>query len=1409
MTWTWEEERDLQGRVLDAVLRGDESPDATRLREIRAEILRDLRSDRDEGCGQIEAEVEREQQRLRAVEDGESGLDEPSAASTATLHLATLAIGERLRWLHRLRDWICESSTLRPEHVVESEVRWIDGRAAEIGHADRSLAGEAETLRSRARDLHHDVQRRSVRAWIQYECDEDEQAGEAEGGAEEEPGADVFRACWARVLDFHELASDLAISGYPDADHVRSLRESRDWRIATCRKAIESADEDDRGSIALEAVTVTESRVSSLLSEGDLLEPRDRVPKYRAGAAAVDDLSRVLDPPGRGVSSWFRHRSLGLSAFLRELRHLGWIRSYAERMARTSLVDARLERLLGRSLMRRLENLVFVLILLLVAIVVAEWRMDAAGTLTPEWALGFQIADLVLCLALLADFFLRWSCARWAPWFLRRHFLFDLLPALPYGFLLGPTWHVNWFLSVDVEIPVATYAHVLLLFRVFRLFRLVRGAVTGLRLFRLFVFVVRGMDRAVRRFRGLLDRDILLFEPCPPASETDDSLARTLARQEYRSGRLGRELFRETAWPERVALLHAHLALVEFELRSFPLAVSGRFEPKLHDRDLNIESLISKLTTCDGLTVEAMLSQREVERLAGMLRWCDLPLIRWLPLLNRWVGASRIPEPNEAVAEAARELGQFLERILALFHLGGDLSGITTAPQILDRIATALIKSTQRPAVRLIVIGGVTLLFSLFFKRVGFEALNHILEVLGVPFFILGSICLVINVIGRWFKRIAGEALDTYMRTSEAHFFHLVKEVKSRRFDDDLAQILERVLLPECHIRALSTEQSRAAFDYLREKLAVVRRSDDGPELVGGEDPVFEDFVYREVELVSLLYRDYLDGTLLERTSDKTSIQLLGNLAMRELRVGMLGLGKRELRRLDRLALEKDRLLGLGPYLWFRFISESLSIETAKLVMEYNSCCIPQRRLPYVSDELRQRHERFLERRRRRDAGASRSRRLPVDGSSMVTTEFHALHFLLAEEERDERIERIFGAEVRRMLVADRRAMVRDIFGTWPYHLLPRSTRRINPYRIYFKYLGGARVLLLPFVLAGRALGIVAHIVRRLIRIVGEVLGKASPVDERPRVAGFDVALRKINRMRKPYFMEAVRLRAAVDVEYLGLRPPGFEKLERTQTYREDLDFIGALERERRPFEDLRRAALRDLRALRVFLGGRRWIGPDGAAWDPSIDAAVEGSGREAEVMRAIAGAFVTDQHELRTAIVGPREIRVFFDEVLDRRPPGLLIRAWKLVYNECVDRWFAKSRRRRALFERHLRLHGRLQSASPRMLRYARNAFLDAPQSIERACEYALLLAESRDSYEAHVLDAFRQVAAEHALWSRRLITLRMIQSLTVLDVRAYRDLIWTLGGFGAVEEIEEREIVTSRTTEAQRTQRTHREAL
>ena len=64
------------------------------------------------------------------------------------------------------------------------------------------------------------------------------------------------------------------------------------------------------------------------------------------------------------------------------------------------------------------------------------------------------------------------------------------------------------------------------------------------------------------------------------------------------------------------------------------------------------------------------------------------------------------------------------------------------------------------------------------------------------------------------------------------------------------------------------------------------------------------------------------------------------------------------------------------------------------------------------------------------------------------TTEFNALHFLSDDETRDAAVRRRYGDEVADLVHEDRRHLVREIFGTYPMHELPKGRRTFNPYEI-------------------------------------------------------------------------------------------------------------------------------------------------------------------------------------------------------------------------------------------------------------------------------------------------------------------------------------------------------------------------
>ena len=689
-------------------------------------------------------------------------------------------------------------------------------------------------------------------------------------------------------------------------------------------------------------------------------------------------------------------------AFRTTLRQVAKTRRKVLAAKSEARVHLKVENVFGRPRVRLFESFIMVLIAALLGLVFFEWRLPIDG---PAW-LGaadgslsrslyvqlvvetsiqfFNIVDLVYCVFFQIDFFVRWAFAGWGIRYFLRHFFFESLPALPYGFIFH-------------QMGAFDEARAVILVRILRL----RGAMTlralllvSLRLFRVAVFFVRGVDRAVEKFRSVLDRDIVLFETDPLGESPESPIRRRAIALETRRQRLQKTLYTDTQWAQRAGLLSIHGSALGVETRvSSRVSLPYRRGLSQMRGEIRIEQVIYNFLDCDVTRAISMIGRDGVERVARWIRFIDVPGFRNAPILRRLAPAARMLHPAEAVSFAVNAIGQVLQEFLGAMRFWADLSGITTGPQILDRVGTAIITASKRPAIRLILFGSLFLLVQGFIDLLGFEVLKGVAEklsaILGVPILLLGSVCLVFLLAGSWFKRISGEALDQYLRTSDAQFYPLIKARKFLRFEDDIRFLYRAVLRPEARLRGAGDTTREEWCDFLSEPLRERAKFMPGRSAIHDErlEPFAEDR-----EALVMLYRDFLDSPVLHRTDDNASVQLLGNLSLRSIRKETLGLEAKALKKLERLSLERGSILTLGPYFWFRFITESLSIETAKLIVEYNTCCIPKGQLILASEESRAQFERFLaERSSRRpsiDAGEEK------DNVELATASFTAFDFL-------------------------------------------------------------------------------------------------------------------------------------------------------------------------------------------------------------------------------------------------------------------------------------------------------------------------------------------------------------------------------------------------------------------------------
>ena len=783
------------------------------------------------------------------------------------------------------------------------------------------------------------------------------------------------------------------------------------------------------------------------------------------------------------------------------------------------------------------------------------------------------------------------------------------------------------------------------------------------------------------------------------------------------------------------------------------------------------------------------------------LRLLDLPLIRRLPVIRNLV-AYREKSPAEAVALAANYLGHLIQRGLNVVYFFADLQGTLSPPVFLDRLGATLVNATRTPAKRLLWLGSAFFFLFVIVNALSFlkplrGVVDKLQTLMGWPVIILGGICLVFWYLGAWFRKIANQSADFCERVVEAQFATHTKNLKSRRRDQDAQFLTERVIDPELLLRSSDDQHAEP-----------VRRDGDDDGERRGRD-LFENRELAFLRNVRLLYQDYLDGSPLHRSDTKASVQLLGNLALGNLRRSHLGHLLREGRTIDRLDLSRSGGLFGGAYLWFNYITRLLVQETALLILDYNRHAVPLDRLACSPDPVRRAFQTWLAGRlkidpmksgcpssaivRRRRSATARLRGirrllrranapcLCADQAAreadafLETVEFTAVDFLADEPERDAEIHARFGPQVAELVRRDRQQNVRRAFRSFPLHELPLAARTINPYAFYEAHLAGGRIALLPFTLA-RGLGWAVVLgIRAIYRVVHEIL---HPQVDRQQIVPSDTywaALRKIHRMRKPVFMGSLWLRARFDVEYLGLplptAPPGIAAESLMET---DLDYIGATRQDRIIAEQVRRQHQQRLEWVLRWLDRFGWTFDELPAYLAREIPFLANRGGEA--LRALVAACILDHNDIATLALSIGGLKRVMAHAADssqdpnKIPGGLpdpvvnLRRLWHPVHRckrpvtdlfelPCFPAYNAAQRR---AILRYLRRHRR----------------------VVRGWIKVVLGQGDRDPW-ATVKARMRDVLLRTDLWSDQILVLRAVQSLTMLDLQHNCELVWNLGGY------------------------------
>ncbi|MCA8955944.1 MAG: ion transporter, partial [Planctomycetes bacterium] len=988
----------------------------------------------------------------------------------------------------------------------------------------------------------------------------------------------------------------------------------------------------------------------------------------------------------------------------------------------------RMESLLSRGGVVALETTSLFLLVVVFVLLGIEASVPGLSESTLRW---MRIADATICTFFVLEFLFKFTLApRKASWFVR-NFLTDLLPAIP---------AVALFFDAEV---VGTGIMSLRLVRFLRLAAFARYMAALrplLALVRLLLFLLRGLDAMIERFAPLLNRSFVLFEEgTHRGAEVDEQSPRLVL---FRAIRREHVLLDEQPASATCEVLLGRAAALAARFAATPLADNPDAQVRIA-RDVPVEEAIERLYSIRPEELSMTMRRADLLALDRVVRVINAPVIRSMPLI-RWLRSDeRSDTPEQRVVDLGRRIADQMERWRNRLLFFADLHGIVTGPQVLDRVATAMVKASQRPAVRLLMFGGLFSIVRMFTAQGSF--LNETLKkFVATPLVVLGSVCLVILLVGRWLKRIAGEAAESLKRTSEAHFINLLELEKARTKDQDLVFLARRVFRFEM-------DDWEAALALAQQVHSASAGSLHPLEVKAVAEPPVA--ILEDLSRVAYLYLHFLDGAILHESDIKTSEQLLANLSLENIRRNHLTFSRRDRKRVRRLSLASGSLLS-GPYLWFRCITESVSLEAAKRVTDYNRHCLTlQQRAVSEPAEVADMDSWLAMRGQRVDGRILERLDAPDVGDAFRTTEFNAMDFLSDNPQRMAQLERVFGGEVVGLLRRDRQRMIREIFGTKPLHRLPRSRRSINVYRFFRARLSRGRILLAPLAMLGAFGWVVRSVLQRLVGIVREILWPERAGNRgRLGTAPFRVALRKIHRMKAPGLLEAMQMRVHFDPVYCGA-PPTWSFGDRMDDVAElecDMDFLQLRERERAVMRSLAADNRRRVEQLHGLLRGFTL----GAEQSDDI------ARRLAE--RSVTIAYVTNRDGLRSLF----QAEEWFERELPRledpqlRIEGSMVRA----VVGALRRGFAPHPARRLI-------RGTLQArrVSRRGLRNLLRAY-DGDQGRVRDMVDAWVALPDGVTPTQRARELALRFYRAHGEVSRELVALRAVQSLSVLDVRNYR---------------------------------------
>lgn len=1011
----------------------------------------------------------------------------------------------------------------------------------------------------------------------------------------------------------------------------------------------------------------------------------------------------------------------------------------AERQERQ--VQARMESTFGRHIAGFVERLVLVLILVVLGLMTIEWTV-ALSEKTLHW---FAIVDAGCCVVFLLEFFTKLSLVegRWT-WF-RRHLFVDLIPSIPIGLLTAGLADTG-----DI-VRAGRVARFLRLPRLARYVRILRPLI---RVFRALGLMARGIDRVVRQFGRTLNCNVILYpnqaeleqyERRRPGPDAEQSRLWRRVRDEWA------RLLADATDEERKRIAPARIDVLRQAVEVKSIHFEEGAGPGAGVRDIPAEALLDSFESLDADSAEATLGESIVAQLGSIIKTLSRGPIRVLPIIRQCIpkGARGMTDA-EAVAKASRMTAAFLRKFHDLWFWFADLYGTVTPSQFIDRIGGMLVKSSSRPAYRLVMFGGLLLLMEGVLTVIKFDALANFRELIagyvGTTVMILGSVCFLVLGLGIWLQRVAKESTDFYRRSVQAQFLSLTDSIRAGYLERDARILYRRVLKTDWPEEDTRTDDEKVADVVARLQRSIVRSPETDDAIVG----------HPFLDRMMLLYRDWLDGGLFTDSDTRATNQLLGNTALRQLLLTSHRVSKKDMKKLQTLDLEQQKSLLKGPYLWFSFVSQSVAHSVAYLLVSYNRKAIPIHEREYSRKDTRQAFYAWLS---LSDTMEIEKKRVSIDESQYVTTAFTAMHFLDNDPVRDRGVEQQFGEEVFDRLEHDRTLLIRRVFGSLPMHEQPRSQRVVNLYAVYEDWIANGRVFLIPWFLFILMLKGFWRLVAWVYRAVQEI---RNPERRTARLdathADFRVAVRKIGRIRGPVAEACGRLRAAFDPAWLGTPLPSeTDTLLRGADFQADVPFLDAGPHFERELQEERQRSEESMWRLEKALEG----------------GLLERLARQRSLEE---NAFQTRQHLRAAAIAIHGDLNCVRSRLFAR---AILSEVYQTTQAEptWLDRFNCRIPLRRT-FARYWQAHGTEDEEA------RRSAWRSTLLNENGVADALRCWGEHGDEVEREGERCLGELLIHPNRLTEQLMTLRMVQTLALLDVLHYRQQIHSLGRYGEPEE-------------------------